>query len=105
MQVNIRSLHKRFHNISVAYCLMFLNCCVNPIALYFLSKSFKNHYMRQLCCSRRSGSSETDLGTKQSQLADSQAMSRFNRSKVNKHEHTDETDGSANQMVNRASVS
>ncbi|KAF6035722.1 NMBR [Bugula neritina] len=33
-----------------ALCLMFASGCVNPIVLYFLSKSFKTHFNKQLCC-------------------------------------------------------
>uniref|UniRef100_A0A8D0DIT8 Neuromedin-B receptor n=1 Tax=Salvator merianae TaxID=96440 RepID=A0A8D0DIT8_SALMN len=34
----------------VARVLSFCNSCVNPFALYFLSKSFRRHFNSQLCC-------------------------------------------------------
>lgn len=38
----------------VAYCLSFINSCVNPLALYFLSRQFRRYYDRYLfCCCRR----------------------------------------------------
>ena len=37
----------------VAYCLSFVNSCVNPLALYFLSRQFRRYYDRYLfCCCR-----------------------------------------------------
>lgn len=37
-----------------AFCLQFINSCVNPFALYFLSRQFRKYYNRYLfcCCSR-----------------------------------------------------
>ena len=80
-----------YNFVTVAYCLQFSNCCVNPIALYFLSKSFKTHYIRQLCCGRdwrRSRSSETEA-TKHSQIpgvgGESQPLYKLN----NNHKYED----------------
>jgi len=43
----------------VAYCLSFVNSCVNPLALYFLSRQFRRYYDRYLfCCCRRSQAAE-----------------------------------------------
>jgi hypothetical protein len=37
----------------VAFCLSYVNSCVNPLALYFLSRQFRRYYDRYLfcCCS------------------------------------------------------
>lgn len=37
----------------VGFCLGFINSCVNPLALYFLSKQFRRYYNRYMfcCCS------------------------------------------------------
>jgi 7 transmembrane receptor (rhodopsin family) len=32
-----------------AFCLSFINSCVNPFALYFLSRQFRHYYHRYLC--------------------------------------------------------
>jgi len=34
----------------VAYCLSFVNSCVNPLALYFLSRQFRRYYDQYLFC-------------------------------------------------------
>lgn len=34
----------------VGFCLSFINSCINPIALYFVSKAFRKHYNRYLFC-------------------------------------------------------
>ncbi|KAM4865649.1 neuromedin-B receptor [Thomomys bottae] len=38
----------------VARVLSFSNSCVNPFALYLLSKSFRKHFNSQLCCGTKS---------------------------------------------------
>ena len=76
--------------ILVAYCLSFLNGCVNPIALYFLSKSFKTHYINQLCCGRRTPTRPA----RQS----SQPMIRFGNSRTSRHEATDQTEVSGPEL-------
>ena len=78
--------------ILVAYCLSFLNSCVNPIALYFLSKSFKTHYINQLCCGRRTPTRPA----RQS----SQPMIRFGNSRTSRHEVTDQTEVSGPELSN-----
>ena len=37
----------------LAYCLSFVNSCVNPLALYFLSRQFRRYYDRYLFCGCR----------------------------------------------------
>lgn len=38
----------------LAFCLSFVNSCVNPLALYFISRQFRRYYDRYLfCCCRR----------------------------------------------------
>ena len=45
----------------VAYCLSYVNSCVNPLALYFLSRQFRRYYDRYLfCCCRRAGPQAAD---------------------------------------------
>lgn len=34
----------------LGYCLVFVNSCINPFALYFLSGQFRKHYNRYLFC-------------------------------------------------------
>ncbi|XP_060823835.1 neuropeptide CCHamide-2 receptor-like [Bombus pascuorum] len=34
----------------VGFCLSFINSCVNPIALYFVSGTFRKRFNRYLCC-------------------------------------------------------
>ncbi|CAH1798840.1 unnamed protein product [Owenia fusiformis] len=34
----------------IGFCLMFMNSCVNPLALYLLSKQFRHFYHRYLLC-------------------------------------------------------
>jgi len=34
----------------LAFCLSFINSCVNPLALYFLSRQFRRYYDRYLFC-------------------------------------------------------
>ncbi|XP_023937234.1 neuropeptide CCHamide-2 receptor-like [Bicyclus anynana] len=36
----------------IAFCLSFLNSCVNPVALYCVSGVFRQHFNRYLCCQR-----------------------------------------------------
>lgn len=38
----------------IGFCLAFINSCVNPLALYFLSRQFRRYYDRYLfrCCRR-----------------------------------------------------
>ncbi|XP_017779615.1 PREDICTED: neuropeptide CCHamide-2 receptor-like [Nicrophorus vespilloides] len=36
----------------IGFCLSFLNSCVNPIALYFVSRVFRQHFNRYLFCRR-----------------------------------------------------
>ncbi|XP_039294765.1 neuropeptide CCHamide-1 receptor [Nilaparvata lugens] len=41
----------------VGFCLSFINSCINPIALYCVSGTFRKHFDRYLfCCWRRPGS-------------------------------------------------
>lgn len=45
----------------IGFCLSFINSCVNPIALYFISGTFRKKYNDYLCCciaSRRSSNRE-----------------------------------------------
>ena len=34
----------------VGFCMSFINSCVNPLALYYLSQQFRRHYNNILCC-------------------------------------------------------
>ena len=34
----------------IGFCLSFINSCINPLALYFLSKQFRRYYNRYLFC-------------------------------------------------------
>ena len=34
----------------IGFCMSFINSCVNPLALYFLSKQFRRYYNRYLFC-------------------------------------------------------
>lgn len=34
----------------VGFCLSYINSCINPIALYFVSKAFRKHFNRYLFC-------------------------------------------------------
>ncbi|KAK2146303.1 hypothetical protein LSH36_617g02002 [Paralvinella palmiformis] len=45
----------------LSFCLAFANSCVNPFALYFLSKQFRRYYNRYLfcCCVRGAGGDHT----------------------------------------------
>ena len=38
----------------IGFCMSFINSCINPLALYFLSKQFRLYYNRYLfcCCNR-----------------------------------------------------
>ncbi|XP_051165588.1 neuropeptide CCHamide-1 receptor-like isoform X2 [Leptopilina boulardi] len=45
----------------IGFCLSFINSCVNPIALYFISGTFRKKYNEYLCCciaSRRNSNRE-----------------------------------------------
>ena len=46
----------------ISFCLTYVNSCLNPLALYFLSRQFRNYYNQYLCCCvgrwRRSGEGE-----------------------------------------------
>lgn len=44
----------------VAFCLSFINSCVNPLALYFLSRQFRRYYDRYLFCGCRRQSQAGD---------------------------------------------
>lgn len=46
----------------VAFCLSFSNSCVNPIALYLISRTFRKKFNKYLCCcvSARSASCERE---------------------------------------------
>ncbi|XP_073979035.1 neuropeptide CCHamide-1 receptor-like [Rhodnius prolixus] len=48
----------------VGFCLSYLNSCINPIALYCISKAFRKHFNRYLLCSfvRDSTLDEISLG-------------------------------------------
>ncbi|XP_064618455.1 neuropeptide CCHamide-1 receptor-like [Liolophura sinensis] len=40
---------------TIGFCLCFINSCVNPLALYFLSRQFRKHYNEYLfCCCAKS---------------------------------------------------
>lgn len=41
----------------VGFCLSFINSCINPIALYCVSGTFRKHFDRYLFCSSRAGTS------------------------------------------------
>ena len=34
----------------IGFCLMFINSCINPLALYFLSNQFRRYYNNYLFC-------------------------------------------------------
>ncbi len=34
----------------LGFCMSFINSCVNPLALYFLSRQFRHYYNRYLFC-------------------------------------------------------
>ncbi|XP_012533241.1 neuropeptide CCHamide-2 receptor [Monomorium pharaonis] len=40
----------------VAFCLSFSNSCVNPIALYLISRTFRKRFNKYLCCCLPNGS-------------------------------------------------
>ncbi|XP_067951039.1 gastrin-releasing peptide receptor-like [Watersipora subatra] len=84
----------------VAYCLMFLNSCVNPIALYFLSKSFRKHYWQQLCClNGMKPLSETELSTKHSNTGGSKVSMKLTRSRNRRHYKPDQPNGSVTELA------
>ena len=46
----------------LSFCLCYVNSCVNPLALYFLSKKFQAYYDRYLfCCRPRKHAAATDM--------------------------------------------
>nr|AKQ63032.1 excitatory peptide receptor 1 [Platynereis dumerilii] len=46
------------------FCMMFINSCVNPLTLYFLSKQFRKYYNRYLlCCCPGSRSRQSEYST------------------------------------------
>ena len=49
----------------MGFCLAFINSCINPLALHFLSKQFRKYYNRYLfcCCNRESRTSERELNS------------------------------------------
>ena len=49
----------------IGFCLCFINSCVNPLALYFLSKQFRHYYNRYLfcCCCAGARSRKADYST------------------------------------------
>ena len=53
----------------VSFCMAFANSCVNPFALYFISKQFRKYYNRYLfCCLSDEGRSERSADTYQTTL-------------------------------------
>lgn len=84
----------------VAYCLQYCYCCINPIALFFLSKSFKNHYINQLCCCRKSAQPDsTELATvPHSNAPNPQNAVKSNQLKTHRYNYTDETDATTYEL-------
>jgi len=70
-----------FRLFSAAIVLMAANGMVNPIALLFLSKSFKTHFKKQICCGKDSSDNDNDLGT----MPDSHPRSRLLKSTRQSH--------------------
>ncbi|KAG8230674.1 hypothetical protein J437_LFUL010488 [Ladona fulva] len=49
----------------VGFCLSFINSCVNPIALYCVSRAFRKHYNRYLFCCFLSSNQRSGLIARQ----------------------------------------
>lgn len=45
----------------VGFCLSFINSCINPIALYCVSKAFRRYFNRYLLCCKRSDTPCNDV--------------------------------------------
>ncbi|XP_075214785.1 neuropeptide CCHamide-2 receptor-like isoform X2 [Lycorma delicatula] len=45
----------------VGFCLTFINSCINPIALYCVSKAFRKHFNRYLFCCIKQSSQLNDM--------------------------------------------
>ena len=53
----------------VSFCMAFTNSCINPFALYFLSKQFRKYYNRYLfCCCTKDGQNDHRTETYQTTL-------------------------------------
>ena len=69
------------------FCLAFLNSCLNPLALYFLSKQFQQLYNRYLCCccccpgcpcDQRSEGDKSRLHMSNSEMSQTSSLYKFN---------------------------
>ncbi|XP_043482682.1 neuropeptide CCHamide-1 receptor-like [Leptopilina heterotoma] len=62
----------------VGFCLAFANSCINPIALYLVSGSFRKYFKRYLfcCCGKRRGERNSIIGSRRRDLSLSITMSR-----------------------------
>lgn len=58
----------------VGFCLSYINSCINPIALYFVSKAFRKYFNQYLFCCRHRAS---DIGEN--------SMSHINQSTFRRH--------------------
>lgn len=66
----------------VGFCLSFMNSCVNPVALYFVSGVFRKHFNRYLfCCCPfvRSGNSVVESTVQDINLTHVNSMSNYRR--------------------------
>ncbi|XP_054268384.1 neuropeptide CCHamide-2 receptor-like [Macrosteles quadrilineatus] len=45
----------------VGFCLSYINSCINPIALYFVSKAFRKYFNRYLVCCLRQETQYSDV--------------------------------------------
>lgn len=45
----------------IGFCLSYINSCVNPIALYFISKAFRKHFNSYLTCCLRKRNQLSDI--------------------------------------------
>lgn len=51
-----------WHNFRIiGFCLSYINSCINPIALYFVSKAFRKYFNRYLLCCLRSEATYSDV--------------------------------------------
>ena len=58
---HIYSIYKLRYTYQISTCLLLINSCLNPVALFCTSSPFRQHLKRYLTCFCKTNSSPTDL--------------------------------------------
>ncbi|XP_066996504.1 neuropeptide CCHamide-1 receptor-like [Anabrus simplex] len=62
----------------IGFCLSFINSCINPIALYFISGAFRKHFNQYLFCCCTDQSSRHSLSRRGNSEMSSHSLVHFN---------------------------